>query len=190
MAELINYAEHRNIMLKKICILFGISLALIFILCILPPVDANEVYGIANNKTVIWNWSDSNVDEITVDGVIVEGFKSNSTSYQQTFDNDVYPTAHKLITYTNDIATGNNVTMVSFQEPSTLILDTIWTYLLLMIIVSLIVVGYKYNMQEMGLIGFLLSVVGVALNQDNGIAQIIYAILIMICIGVTFTIKD
>lgn len=171
---------------KSVALIIGCAFFFALILMLFPTVSAYDVYGIADNNTIRWNWSYEYVNQITIDGGVISDFMPNTTEYQITFYDEISPTTHKIIIYENGLNVGMNETRTTHNESYNSILDFLSRYVILFIGIILIYIGIKANIPEIAMISFLLGIIGVALYPNDAITMIIYGILVVVSIGITF----
>ena len=171
----------------SILILALVAVALLFLLTVDTGRAEIDVYGIAYNNTIVWNWSEENVLNIAIDGKMVENFDNNSLSYQQTFDKDIYPTAHRIIVYSID-DNGYNITMTIIPSDGwNNIGKMIWLYLFLFFALITLVVSFWTKEGFISVIAFIFSLIGYGLTINQSFEfGIVYMVMMMVSIGLAF----
>lgn len=171
----------------SVLILALVAVALLFLLTVDTGRAEIDVYGIAYNNTIVWNWSEENILSIAVDDKIIENFDNHSLSYQQTFDNDIYPTAHKIGVYSLD-DNGYNITVTNIPSNGwDNIGKMIWLYLFLFFALIALVISFWAKEGFISVIAFIFSLIGYGLTINQSFEfGIVYMIMMMVSIGLAF----
>ena len=190
----INYESESKKYKKQVYFIIGfIFILLVFLLLLSMPAQATEdVYGIVHNNTISWNWSDTAIGHISVDGVYIYGFVPNTTDYQNTFTDEL-PTAHKIVIYEGTTwgileNVGENTSITTGEPTATNdFIKTLNQYIWLILGVILIVIGLSVRRTEFNLIAGLVAFIGLGVTpQGDLIGTLVYALLLIIAVYTSF----
>jgi len=169
---------------KSMCKIWGtiffIIVLLEIIVYLLVPYGncAITVNSISISQTSIgWNWSDRNVNNISVDGININNFDNRSMFYQA---NDLKPnTSHMIKIYSNSDE-GSNISSTLSEIPSNS--ENFWGWIMsyILIISAIICAILALKISVIGYAGILFGIIGVLTQLQNG--SVIMTLLYMIVI--------
>lgn len=190
------YQEYLNRM-KKCTIGLGLILILICggLAFLSVPVSAKETINSTlhvieiTDTTIEWNYTYKTAARpigATLDGVIIEGFKTDYV-FNYTASGLKSNTTHEFCLFGE--ATSNCVegtTLPESEEGINGVFNFLYLYLCAIIAVIFIFIALSYKQSEIALVAGLLSFIGLGIVGDNIIGQIIYGLILISAVYVTF----
>lgn len=170
---------------RNIIILIGLGL-LILCACIAISDASIPVNGYVNGNTIYWNWTNPAVQNIAIDGIIIENFDNKTMSYQQIFDKDIYSTTHTIgIHSASDNGYNTSLTIIP-NNSITSIFDLLYLYFFILATIILLAVSVFIGASEISLVAFIFCLLGYGFNGINNVIHpemgILYVLGFIVCL--------